>query len=421
MTNTHTNSLRSVLLQGLRFNRYIAHAAVALLFCTAALAQQAVTTLPPPPALKLGLIGPMTGGSADFGETMRNGVELALDEINAVGGYLGRRIELVIKDDKADPAVGKKMSEELVNGDKVFATIGFCNTGVAIASIPIFQAAKSPLLVPCAAGSPVTKVVPPAESYVFRVSPSEEIKAPFLVGQILERGLTKVAIFADETPYGQSGQADVERALSARGIKPVYTAKFPLGVQSLVPQMEQARAAGANVIVAYTVGPENAVIAKSRAAAKWQVPIAGPWTLSFPNFLKAAGPDAEDTLMVQTFIAQPTNERRAAFLAAYRRKFGSRLPVPMAGAQAYDATYLLVFALFSIKNGNLDGPSIKASLENQQRVFYGVVSTYDKPFSVQSKDAVTPNMLVMGQVKGGVVVFANPEDARRSLFVQRKQ
>jgi branched-chain amino acid transport system substrate-binding protein len=175
------------------------------------------------------------------------------------------------------------------------------------------------------------------------------------------------------------------------------------------------------VIVAYTVGPENAVIAKSRAAARWKAPIVGPWTLSFPNFLEAAGPDAEGTLMVQTFIALPSNERKAAFLTAYRRKFGERLPVPMAGAQAYDATYLLIFALFSIKSGVIDGPAIKASLENQQRVFYGVVSTYDKPFSASSKDAVTPNMLVMGQVKNGVVVFANPEDAKRSVFVQRKQ
>ncbi|MBC7604525.1 MAG: ABC transporter substrate-binding protein [Ramlibacter sp.] len=402
----------------LNFTRRLAGFTCALLLCVTAHSQQPLT---PPPALKLGLIGPMTGGSADFGETMRNGVELALEEINAVGGYLGRRIEVVIKDDKADSATGKKMSEELVGRDKVFATIGFCNTGVAIASIPVFQAAKSPLLVPCAAGSPVTKLVPPAESYVFRVSPSEGIKAPYLVDQILERGWNKVAIFADETAYGQSGRADVERALLAKGIKPVYTTKFPLGVKSLTTEMGQAKAAGANVIVAYTVGPENAVIAKSRTAAKWQAPITGPWTLSFPNFLQAAGADAEGALMVQTFIAQPTNERRSAFLSAYRRKFGARLPVPMAGAQAYDATYLLVFALFGIKNGNLDGPTIKASLENQQRVFYGVVSTYDKPFTAQSKDAVTANMLVMGQVKGGVVVFANPEDAKRSFFVQRKQ
>jgi branched-chain amino acid transport system substrate-binding protein len=93
----------------------------------------------------------------------------------------------------------------------------------------------------------------------------------------------------------------------------------------------------------------------------------------------------------------------------------------VAAAQGYDAAYLLLYALFGIRNGQLDGPAVKAALENIQRNYYGVVATYEKPFSKTDKDAITANMLVMGQVKGGQVTFAYPEDARRNLFVQRKQ
>lgn len=376
----------------------------------------------PSNALKVGVIGPMSGGSADFGRAMVNGVELAVAEINPLGGYLGRPIELVVKDDKGDPETGLKLSEELVTRDKVIATIGFCNTGVAIKSIPVFQKAQSPLIVPCAAGSPVTKVVPPAESFVFRVSPSEEIKAPFIVQDLLKRGWNKVAIFADNTPYGESGKNDVTKALEAAGLKPVHVTSFPLGVQSLGAEMEKARAAGANVVFAYTVGPENAVIARSRTAVNWKVPMVGPWTLSFPNFIQGAGEAAEGALMAQTFIAEPSNERRAAFLSAYSRKYNEqRIPVPMAAAQAYDATYLLMYSLFGIRDGNLSGPRIKQSLENMPRIYYGVVSTYEKPFTSTSKDAVSPNMLVMGMVKNGAVTFAYPSDAKRNLIVQRKQ
>jgi branched-chain amino acid transport system substrate-binding protein len=64
---------------------------------------------------------------------------------------------------------------------------------------------------------------------------------------------------------------------------------------------------------------------------------------------------------------------------------------------------------------------VKAALENLPRVYYGVVATYDKPFSLDDKDAVTQNMLVMGKVKEGRITFAYPEDARRNLFIQRKQ
>ena len=93
----------------------------------------------------------------------------------------------------------------------------------------------------------------------------------------------------------------------------------------------------------------------------------------------------------------------------------------MAAAQAYDSAYLLTFALFSIRNGQFGGPAVKAALENIPRVYYGVVATYEKPFSLEDKDAVTQNMLVMGKVKAGKVTFAYPEDARRNLFVQRKK
>jgi branched-chain amino acid transport system substrate-binding protein len=126
--------------------------------------------------------------------------------------------------------------------------------------------------------------------------------------------------------------------------------------------------------------------------------------------------------MVQTFIAEPSNERRAAFLTAYARKYKvSKIPVPMAAAQGYDATYLLMYSLFGIHDGKLTGPAVKSALENLTRTYYGVVATYEKPFSVQDKDAITANMLVMGMVRNSAITFAYPQDAKRNLFVQRKQ
>lgn len=376
---------------------------------------------PVPAPLRIGVIGPFTGPSADFGVPMLQGIQLAVDEINAVGGYLGRSIELVIKDDKADPPTGKARAEELAR-DKVTATLGFCNTGVAMAALDVFQTGKIPLIVPCAAGSPVTARFPARESYVFRTSARDGIQSAFMVEDLVRRGWTKVAIFHDATPYGEGGLADVRKALAAHRLQPVHVARFALGVKDLTADLQAARAAGANVVFSYTVGPENAVIARGRSQIKWNVPQVGGWTLSFPFFIDGAGPAAEGALMAQTFIAEPSNERRAAFLTAYSRKFGARrITVPMAAAQAYDATYLLLYSLFSIRNGDLTGPAIKQALETLPRTYYGVVATYEKPFSPDDHDAVTQNMLVMGQVKKGVVTFAYPEDARRNLFVQRKQ
>ncbi|MGM9425124.1 ABC transporter substrate-binding protein [Hydrogenophaga sp. MI9] len=371
--------------------------------------------------VRIGVIGPFSGPSSDFGNPMLHGVQLAVDEINAVGGYLGRPLELVIKDDQGNPDAGLKASQEVANTPGVIATIGFCNTGVAAKSLEVFQNGQMPLIIPCATGTPLTAKFPAPQSYIFRTSARDAIQAPFVVDDLVKRGWTKVAIFADTTGYGEAGLKDVEAALAAKQLKPVFVARFGLGIKDLTKEMSAAKEAGANVIFSYTVGPENAVIANSKRDIKWDVPQVGAWTLSFPFFIDGAKAAADGALMAQTFIAEPSNERRAAFLSAYNRKFKQKIAVPMAAAQSYDTTYLLTYALLGIRDGKFNGPAIKAALENISRVYYGVASTYDKPFSVDDKDAITPNMLVMGKVKGGAITFAYPEDARRNLVVQRKK
>ena len=400
----------------------IAAALLAIAACVGATAQ-AQTPLPTAAAstLKIGLIGPFSGGSADFGVPMRNGVQQAVDEINAVGGYLGRKLELVIKDDQGNPDVGLKSSEELV-AEKVEATIGFCNTGVAAKSLETYQKAKLPLIIPCATGSPLTAKYSGPESYVFRTSAKDAIQVPFVVEDITKRGWDKVAVFADTSGYGEAGLKDIEAALKAKNLAAVQVTRFAVGVKDLSEELKAARAAGANVIFSMTVGPENAVIANGRKAIGWKVPQVGAWPLSFPFFIDGAKDAAEGALMAQTFIAEPSNERRASFLTSYARKHKvNKIPVPMAAAQGYDAVYILIYSLFNIRDGNLNGPAIKAALETKSRTYYGVVATYERPFSLQDKDAVTQNMLVMGMVKNGAVTFAYPDDAKRNLFVQRKQ
>jgi branched-chain amino acid transport system substrate-binding protein len=289
---------------------------------------------------RIGVVGPFTGPSADFGVPMLNGIQLAVDEINAVGGYLGRPLELVINDDKANPDEGLKQSLALV-AQKVTAVIGFCNTGVAAKSLDVFQAAKLPLIIPCATGTPLTSKFPASDSYIFRTSARDAIQAPFVVDDIVKRGWTKVAIFADTSGYGEAGLQDVEKALEAKKLKAVYVARFALGVKDLSAELKAAREAGADVVFSYTVGQENAVIALGRKQLGWKVPQVGAWPLSFPFFIDGAKEAADGALMAQTFIAEPSNERRAAFLSAYARKFKSqRMTVPMAAAQGYDTTYV---------------------------------------------------------------------------------
>ncbi len=374
-------------------------------------------------SIKVGVFCPFTGGSADMGVSARNGIRLAIEEINSMaGGVAGRKIELVERDDQGNPDVAKKVVEELLLKDKVVAALGVCNTGVGLATIEQFQNARVPLIVPVATGTPLTKkFAPPAapENWIFRVSPRDEIQAPFIVADALKRGFRKFALFADTTGYGEAGKNDVEKALAANNLKPVSVQRFAVGVKDLAEQVKEAKTAGADVVISYTVGPEAAVLAKAVRSAKWDVQILGSWPLSWRNFIDAAGPAAEGSLVAVSFVQQASFQRRNAFITAYQQKFNTPIiPAPMAAAQGYDAAMLLFYALHQAQS--LEPAKIKAALENLNRTVAGVITTYEHPFSAADHDAITTNMLVLGVVRKGQVDYAYKEDAQKGFMVQRK-
>jgi branched-chain amino acid transport system substrate-binding protein len=385
-------------------------------------------TVPPAAAqgaapIRIGLIAPLSGGSADFGTSVRNGATLAVTEINAVGGYLGRPLELVVRDDKADPATGRAVAEDLVLQEKVAFTIGFCNTGVALRALEVFEAARHLLMVPCSQGTAVTARTPPAQSYVFRIAPADHMNARFLVREVVERrNLRRVAILADRTGYGDGGVKDLTAELARRQLEPVFVGRFDLGVRDLTTLLQEARAAGAEAVINYTVGPEQAAAVKSRAAMGWRVPYFAPWPLSFSSVMKDAGPAAlEGTLMAQSIIQDGAHERRASFLASYTRLHPTERPIGslMAAAQSYDAVHLMLRALFQTR-GNTSGPALKAALEDLKDPYRGVVSTFDRPFSKDDHDAFSDRMVWLGEWRGGRIVYHYPGDAKLSAVLRRK-
>ena len=371
--------------------------------------------------VRIGFICPLSGGSADFGNSARLGAELATKEINEVGGYLGRPIELVQRDDKAVPDEGRKVAEDLVLNEKVDFTIGFCNTGVALKALSVFQDHKHLLVVPVATGSAVTAQYPAAQSYVFRMSARDTLQADFLVDDIVKRGYTRVAVFADKTGYGEGGLKDVERFLAEHKLKPVHVARFELGVKDLTQEMQAAKAAGAQAVIGYTVGPELAAMARARAATQFGAAFYGPWPLSFRTVPDTGGAGAEGAMMVQTIIPDISNERRMSFIASWKRHAGNQ-PIGslMAAAQTYDTVHLMLRVMFQTK-GETSGDALKQALENLERPYAGVVTTHEKPFSASDHDAFSRNMIWLGVWRRGEIQFHYPDDARRSSFIRRKE
>lgn len=367
--------------------------------------------------IRIGVSGPFTGGSSPMGVAMRDGIRLAAQEINAAGGILGRPLQLVERDDEARPERGAQIAQELISHSRVVAGLGIVNTGVALASQRFYQQAHVPMITAVATGSVITRqFLPPQypDNYIFRVSAPDTLQAAMIVEEAITRQrLRRPAIFHDSTNYGQLGREDLERALERHGVKPVAIERFNIREVDMTPQLQRARAAGADAILTYGLGPELAHLANGMARLGWKVPMVGSWALAMSNFIDSAGPNAEGARMPQTFIQASDGPRHRRFVETYRQTYGvDRLPVAPAAAQGYDAMLLLAAAIRQARS--TDGAHLREALESLKERVDGIVMVYDRPFSKTDHEAIdSTRPLVIGEIRNRQVVFAYDEDRKR--------
>jgi branched-chain amino acid transport system substrate-binding protein len=377
------------------------------------------------PPIRIGVIGPVTGkSSTDMGESIVGGARVFANDINQIGGLLGRKVELVERDDRAMADVGVAVSKELVEQQKVVAAVGFGNTGVALPSSKVFQNAKIPLIVTAATGADVTLQFAPPKApanYIFRLAASDALQPVALIRDVLDRRkLTRIALLHDDSAYGKLGRRDVLAELDKRNVKPVVIDSFKVGDQDMSAQLAKASAAGADVIVLYCLGTEGAMVARSAAKLKLKLPIVGPWGLSQQAYADLAGPAAEGSRMAVTFVEDELSSRRREFMADYRTvNKVTRVPSAVAAAQTYDALRLLSLAIFQAQS--TDPQKIQAALENLNfETSSTVISRYKKPFTSTDHEAIGLHMIMMGEIRGGRVQFAYPEDAKVGLVSRAK-
>ena len=383
--------------------------AMSALLATTALAQP----------IKVGLTGPFTGGSASMGVSMRDGVKLAVGEINKAGGIMGRPVVLVERDDEAKNEIGVQIAQELINKEQVVATLGFINTGVALASQRFYQEAEIPVLNNVATGTAITGQFK-APNYLFRTAANDLIQSAMIANEAIKRqGFKAPAILADSTNYGQLGREDLVRALTGLGVKTVAEEKFNSGDTDMTAQLLRAKQAGADVILTYAIGPELAQIANGMAKLGWKVPMIGSWTLSMATFIDNAGANGEGAMMPQTFIQTGNTAKRKVFIESYQAAYKvDRIPSPVSAAQGYDSVFLLKAAIEQAKS--TDGAKIRAALENLQTKVDGVVTVYDRPYTATDHEAISNNIPVFGVVKGGRVVVAHEDDIAGDKAVRVK-
>lgn len=344
--------------------------------------------------IKIGLVTALSGQSARAGEALTRGLTIAIDEVNAKGGVLGRKVELVRRDDEANPAKGVIAARELVQREKVAVLIGGLDTPVALAIVPFANEQKVPFIDPWAAGTGIT-VNGAKDNYVFRVSARDDLVDKAIVNYAIKNhSVKKPGLILVNNPWGESNEKGLTAALKEANIQPAGIEKFEGNDVDVVPQLARLKQAGADVLfLVGNVGP-SAQVVKSLDRMGWKVPIVSHWGPAGGRFTELAGPSARDVVFIQTYSffgkLSPVGERvLTALKAKYPDVKGPGDVTPAVGvANAYDALHLAALAIE--KAGSTKGEAIRDAMYKIDR-HEGLIKTYDKPFSPANHEAVGEN------------------------------
>ena len=344
--------------------------------------------------IKIGLVTALSGQSARAGEAITRGLAIAIDELNAAGGVLGRKFELVRRDDEATPAKGVIAARELVYKEKVAVLFGGLDTPVSIAIVPIMNEAKVPFVGPWAAGTAITHNGA-NPNFVFRVSAVDEIVDKAMLQYAQKTFNTrKPGLILVNNPWGESNEKGLKAAMSAKGVTPAGVEKFEGNDVDVVPQLTRLKSAGADTLfLVGNVGP-SAQVVKSLDRMGWKPPIVSHWGPAGGRFTELAGPSAPSVHFVQTYSffgnQRPVGQKVLKMLMAkYPDIKGAGDVTPAVGvANAYDAMHLVALA---IKNaGSTDGAKIREGFYKIAS-YDGLIKTYRNPFSPANHDALSEN------------------------------
>ena len=350
--------------------------------------------------IKIGLVTALSGQSARAGEAITRGLTIAIDELNAAGGVLGRKFELLRRDDEATPAKGVLAARELVFKEKVAVLFGGLDTPVSIAIVPVVTEAKVPFMGPWAAGTPITRNGT-NPNFTFRVSAVDEIVDKAML-QYAQKTFNakKPGMILINNPWGESNEKGLKAALAAKGVAAAGIEKFEGNDVDVVPQLTRLKSAGADTLfMVGNVGP-SAQVVKSLDRMGWKVPIVSHWGPAGGRFTELAGPSAPSVHFVQTYSffgnQRPVGQKVLKMLMAkYPDIKGAGDVTPAVGvANAYDAMHLVALAIRNA--GSTEGPKVR---EGFYRIasYDGLIKSYKNPFTPGNHDAINENDYVWTQ------------------------
>jgi len=369
-----------------------------MLFCMVALLTAPVFAAD---TIKIGAILSVTGPASFLGAPEAKTLEMLVEDINAKGGIIGKKVELVVKDSGGSPEKTVSFAKQLIEEEKVFAIIGPSTSGETMAIKNVAEEGKT-LLISCAAAE---VIVSPLAKYVYKVAPKDSYAAVKIFQQMKKMKVSRIGVLSSNTGFGKAGKEQLEKLAPEHGIQIVVNEVYDKSATDLTAEVTKLKAAGIQAIVNWSIEPAQAIVIKNARQMGMTVPIFQSHGFASIQYAKAAGAAAEGVifpasrLVVADELPDKNHQKPVimAYKKAYEAKYGE--DVSPFGGHAYDALTLLARA---IREAGDNREKVRSSLENIKN-FIGTAGIFN--FSPTDHNGLDIDAFAMLTVKDGRFVL----------------
>ncbi len=291
--------------------------------------------------LKIGVVGPETGGSAQLGQAQHRAIQIACDEVNA-GRLAGEwKLEAYFEDDEGNPTKSASVTNKLLQERKVHVLIGAINSSCTLADIVHTQRAGIPQIT---AGSTGASITEQGNKWIFRTAVNDELQAEALIAYAKDTlGIKKISTLTAADDYGQSGANLLKASAEKSGLELVAAATYNGGDKDFKPQLLSMKEKGTEGIFMWGIYTEAALIAKQARLLDINCQLFGASGMASTKLIELGGDAVQGMILTQSFLPESDQQRAKDFVDKYRQKHNEN-PIPHA-AQAYDTVYILADAV----------------------------------------------------------------------------
>lgn len=331
--------------------------------------------------VKIGVFVPLSGTTADKGNRIKDAVTMAAEEINAAGGILGGKIEIIVEDDEGVAASAVSAVTKLINNDGCCALIGSNPSSCTVAAMSIAAQYGIPQIAPNSSSPKIGSQ--DGNEWIFQTIPSDAIQAKFLADYFVnDCGYKRIAIIAGNDDYGQGGAKGAIAALKELNIEPVVVESYTSGDKDFTAQINNIKAAEPDALIGWGAATEAALIRVQLAEQGMaDLPCAGAGGIPGTTYTELAGSYGEGQMCVNTFLIAEGGDDVKNFVSRFEEKYGYE--PDLTNTQAYDGANMLFKAIEAA--GSLKAEAIRDAIAASDYAGVAGVIKFDENHQVPDK------------------------------------